>query len=215
MVNGKVYVGQTINSLADRWSKHKYTPGCKYLKNAIKKYGSDKFTIKLITITNTQECADHWERHFIKHYRSTNRKKGYNIRSGGHAGSAISDQTKILISKKNRGEGNGQTKLSEADVIAIRQDPRAQHKIAKDYGVGRGTIEDIKHNRTWSYLTTPLVKINHQHEGKLTDEQRLAIAMDTRFAEDIAKDYNITRPTVSRIKKSTPGAHIHKKGYHR
>ena len=57
----------------------------------------------------------------------------------------------------NSGEKNGQSRLTEKEVIDIRVDLRSQHTIANEYGVSRSTIADIKCNRTWKYLKTPLI----------------------------------------------------------
>ncbi len=43
-------------------------------------------------------------------------------------------------------------KLSEREARAIRSDARKHHIIAADYGVGRLTVWNIKHGRTWKQL---------------------------------------------------------------
>jgi group I intron endonuclease len=54
-LNGKIYVGQTIKSLEDRFQKHCCGTSAKdkyhfnmAIKKAIRKYGKDNFTIELI-----------------------------------------------------------------------------------------------------------------------------------------------------------------------
>lgn len=51
-----------------------------------------------------------------------------------------------------RGERNSQTKLTEAQVRAIRADKRPQPMIASDYGVSQASISDIKCFRTWKHI---------------------------------------------------------------
>jgi group I intron endonuclease len=160
--NGKVYIGQTTKPLQERFVKHCNSKSCKHLRNAIDKYGKDNFTIELLTVCGMQETTDYWERYFIKRYQSNNRKIGYNIRGGGKDGSTISQESRDIISRKNRGSGNGQSKLTEKIVNLIRLDDRSEPQIAKTYGVSRSTVGDIKHKRIWKHLTTPITKTNHQ-----------------------------------------------------
>lgn len=50
------------------------------------------------------------------------------------------------------GERNGQSKLTEKQVRAIRKDSRSLRKIAEDYGVNNTLIGKIKRRERWSYL---------------------------------------------------------------
>lgn len=61
---------------------------------------------------------------------------------------------KIAHGTSNRGANNGQSKLSESDVIAILADPRIHREIAVDYNVGRRTIDRIKRGESWSWLSS-------------------------------------------------------------
>lgn len=47
---------------------------------------------------------------------------------------------------------HGPDKLKVRDVISIRADPRVHHDIAKDYGVSRTTITNIKNRRQWAHI---------------------------------------------------------------
>lgn len=48
------------------------------------------------------------------------------------------------------GENAGRAKLTPSQVIAIRDDPREQREIAKDYGVCKSTIGYLKRGESWS-----------------------------------------------------------------
>ena len=50
------------------------------------------------------------------------------------------------------GEKNYNCKLTEKDVLAIREDNRFQKIIAKDYGVRQAEISSIKLKKRWKYL---------------------------------------------------------------
>lgn len=52
-----------------------------------------------------------------------------------------------------RGHKNVNNKLSPDDVLAIYRDTRKHVEIARDYGVHKSRISNIKTGRSWSYLT--------------------------------------------------------------
>ena len=55
-------------------------------------------------------------------------------------------------SKKNDGTNNGMSKLTEADVRAIRQDNRSSYAIAPDYGVNHCTVWNVKAGKSWKHI---------------------------------------------------------------
>lgn len=89
-VNGKIYVGQTVKTLEERFQKHCWgtTNKDKYhlnmaIKKAIRKYGKENFTIELIEEVETDKL-DEREVYWISFYDSYN--KGYNCTLGGQNG---------------------------------------------------------------------------------------------------------------------------------
>lgn len=132
VVNGKQYVGQSWNPLHRRWLNHCTNKGCIRLYNAIHKYGRDKFTISLLTITHTQETADYWEAHFIRKFNTIN--SGYNIREGGSRGK-VSDSTKKKMSAWQIGR-----KLSDehkANVSKARMGMKPSEETRKKLSIAR------------------------------------------------------------------------------
>jgi len=77
IINKKVYIGQTKTSLKRRFKQHLKQTVCKKLSNAIKKYGSENFTIECIEEVNCPKLLDEREEYWIKYYNSV--KNGYNI----------------------------------------------------------------------------------------------------------------------------------------
>lgn len=51
-----------------------------------------------------------------------------------------------------RGGRNHSTKLTEADVLAIRKSPEPYSLIAERYGIWKGTAYEIKTRRSWKWL---------------------------------------------------------------
>jgi hypothetical protein len=51
-----------------------------------------------------------------------------------------------------RGESNINSKLTEADIRAIRSDIRGDRAVARDYGVRHSLIWAIKQGKTWKHV---------------------------------------------------------------
>lgn len=102
LTNGKVYIGQTINTLAYRQSQHirdARNPKRKniHFHNAICKYGADNFVFEEIDFAETQEELNEKEIYWIAFYHSNERDFGYNEDSGGKSGGVKSEMTKRKI----------------------------------------------------------------------------------------------------------------------
>ncbi|MHA1376114.1 MAG: hypothetical protein ACTSR7_17700 [Promethearchaeota archaeon] len=113
--NKKVYVGQTTLTIEQEWGEivqkantlrkkrqnhpNQYIPA-RYILNAIAKYGSDVWDLKLIDIAFDKSELDCKERYYIVDvYDSINPKKGYNLTTGGRTGGRLSSETKKRVSK--------------------------------------------------------------------------------------------------------------------
>lgn len=91
--NGKKYIGQTTLSLAQRAQKGEGYKRSPYIYNAIKKYGWENISKKVI-LCNSVEEMDTLEVELIAKYNTTNRQYGYNLDSGGHIGHHLAEETK-------------------------------------------------------------------------------------------------------------------------
>jgi len=84
-INNKVYIGQTRNSVNQRWSEHlrhaKY--GNQVINRAMRKHGVDKFYVETLEICNVK-VLDEREIYYIDLYDSTDKSKGYNVSIGGN-----------------------------------------------------------------------------------------------------------------------------------
>ena len=61
-INGKVYIGQTIQPLKKRWNLHRAKKsGCPALTRAFEKYGKDNFDICIIDHAHAREELDNKE----------------------------------------------------------------------------------------------------------------------------------------------------------
>ena len=103
LVNGKKYIGQRKFG-----QREPYLGSGIALKRAIKKYGPENFSKRIICECETKEELDRMEIHYIAEANAVESKEYYNIVSGGGstAGYKHSDETrnKMSISSSNRSE---------------------------------------------------------------------------------------------------------------
>lgn len=102
LLDGKIYVGQTINHL-ERERFHFYSLKGKYhhnehLQNAYNKNGRENFKYTILSWAKSKEELDYQEKYFISKYNTLNRKNGYNFKNGGGNG-APHQETREKISK--------------------------------------------------------------------------------------------------------------------
>ena len=82
--NNKVYIGQTRTSIEQRWKEHlRDSKRCKYtLYNAMRKYGIENFYVEQLDVCDVN-MLDEMEISYIKKFKSTDDRYGYNISTGG------------------------------------------------------------------------------------------------------------------------------------
>lgn len=69
--------------------------------------------------------------------------------AGSHRANALDRYAKGRTAK---GEGNGNSVLTEAEVLAIRSSPLSIRKAAKVFGVSSRTIMLIRQRKAWKHL---------------------------------------------------------------
>jgi hypothetical protein len=70
----------------------------------------------------------------------------------GTHGDNMKDMVKKGRSAKCVGENHSQTTLTNKQVLAIRDDSRVQHIVAKDYGIKQQAVSNIKLRKTWQHI---------------------------------------------------------------
>lgn len=111
IINGKIYIGQTIRSVEHRWAHHirdaynasREDYNCKFHR-AIRKYGSENFIVTHIEICDNS-LLDEREIFWIAHYNTFNTSHGYNNTSGGGS-FTMSDEARRRIGDSKRGDKN-------------------------------------------------------------------------------------------------------------
>lgn len=114
LVNDKIYIGKTMDTLPNRFSKHKYD-AINYpdkfspLHNAMRKYGVENFKIEPVEECEDEILSDR-EVYWIKYYNSyEDREIGYNATPGGEGNPKYDKE--IFLSLWDR--GYSQTKIAE------------------------------------------------------------------------------------------------------
>lgn len=114
--SGKRYIGITsMNPPEKRWLNGKGYQNQIFYR-AIKKYGWDNFNHEILFVGLTKEEAGQKETELIAYYNSDNSNYGYNVEHGGNSIGKMSEETKIKISKINKGRFVGR-KLSEQWIL--------------------------------------------------------------------------------------------------
>ena len=97
-INNKIYVGQTCQTLQERWgSKGSGYKTCTKFKNAINKYGWDNFEHIIIEEVYSPEEADEREKYWINYYNSV--ENGYNLSYGGGSLHSFSNEHKTNLQR--------------------------------------------------------------------------------------------------------------------
>lgn len=106
LINDKIYIGQTIESLSKRWRRHTWVSTKKRnamaITSAIIKYGQENFIIEQIDTAENIEDLNIKEEYYIKYYNSIS-PNGYNIKYGGN-NRKLSEETKLKIGISNKGK---------------------------------------------------------------------------------------------------------------
>lgn len=87
LINEKIYIGQTVKSLEERWYEHirwgKNNDLNHHLYSSMRKYGAENFKIEELLKCYSQKDLDFFEDYYIVVYDTMNPEKGYNKMRGG------------------------------------------------------------------------------------------------------------------------------------
>ena len=132
-INGKVYIGQTIQTLGRRWKKHvRYSENNSKtaIHNAIRKYGPENFTIEEIDGANSLSELNYLETHYIYKHESL-APNGYNLKIGG-SNSLYTDEAKAKMSKSHTGKKlskEHRNNISKSVIKFFKENPETANKV--------------------------------------------------------------------------------------
>lgn len=181
LVNGKVYIGQTIH-----WQVKSYLGSGVALCEAVKKYGRKKFKRKILKVCYNQKQLDAWEMIMIRKYNSTDKSIGYNVLSGTanefgcgspaklpevreklrkkQLGKKLSEETRKKISLGNKGKTSPMKGKKLSDETRLKM--KLAH-IGKHTGANNGMYGGKHHTEEWRKKHSEVMKgRKHTEETK-------------------------------------------------
>ena len=204
-IDGKIYIGQTVRSMRERWLQHCRQKDCRYLGNAIKKYGKDAFEVKILTRCNNIQEMNHREEYYIKLF-NTIAPNGYNLLHGGNnrrhheetkkklkkaiTGHRHSDQTKIKMSIAQKGKHH-----TEITKIKMRK-PRSDEF--------RKNLSLLKKGKSLSEYHKSRIRENHWSKKGLPGNRKGVILCEEirRKMSTSHKGHIISEETRAKISKA-------------
>lgn len=100
--------------------------------------------------------------------------------------------------RSSQGERNGQSVLTEADVLAIRADPRGLSDIGRAFGVTPTMISHIKKRIAWAYLPGEIVA---SRRFKVTPALLAEIRRATGTHAEISRRVGLSAVMVGKIRR--------------
>jgi group I intron endonuclease len=216
-INGKVYIGRTIQPLAHRWQQHvqdvrRYTFP---LHNAIRKYGTDGFTAEVVHHAKTREELRKMETFFIILHQSHKPENGYNMTLGGDGGEVPNAATRVKMSRAHKGKKSSPEANVKRSARMIDFYANPEHrKQTGIYGLGREVSRETRDKIGQSNLgknkdkhpsPETLVKMRLAQLGrKRTPEQCINVKAAAQNRRQISAEAHQRMSLAARKRKRTP-----------
>ena len=177
-INGKSYIGQTIQNVKERFYQHCATKCSQAILNmvihkAINKYGKSNFTIEVIEEVESTNLNDR-ERYWIKYYNSYN--NGYNATKGG--------QDKIKMFKN----------LDAESIIKKYKSGKALREIGRNFNVDKQTIKDLLVRNNINLRTTRTYKLSQKDREDIIKDLSLGLSR-----KEIISKWHISKGYLSQL----------------
>lgn len=177
-INGKSYIGQTIQNVKERFYQHCATKCSKAvldmaIHRAIKKYGKSNFTVEVIEEVDSTNLNDR-ERYWIKYYDSYN--NGYNSTKGGQ---------------------DGCKPFKDLDVESIIKEyntGKSLRTLGTIFKVDKQTIKDLLIRHNVKLRTTRTYKLSQEDREEILEEFTSGLSR-----KEIMKKWNISKSYVSQL----------------
>ena len=205
LINGKVYVGQTIDyrrrrighlSALKLGNHHN-----KYLQSSYTKYGVNNFEMKLIKSCSKSELND-LEKHYIQELDCLHDAQGYNILIGGNENMIFTDAIREKLSLSRRGEKNHNADISNEEaeqIILMLLNNEDVNEISSKLGVSVHTVYNLLHNRSYTDIM-PDVREELKKIKKTNDKRKINTAvkmyLEGYSQNEVSKKIKISRNTL-------------------
>lgn len=158
-INGKSYIGQTIQNVKERFYQHCATKCSQAILNmvihkAINKYGKSNFTIEVIEEVESTNLNDR-ERYWIRYYDSYN--NGYNSTEGGQDG--------IKLFKN----------LDTESIVREYKSGKSLREIGRLFNVDKQTIKDLLVRNNINLRTTRTYKLSQKDREDIIKDLSLGL----------------------------------------
>lgn len=159
-INGKSYIGQTIQNVKERFYQHCATKCNQAVLNmvihkAINKYGKSNFTVEVIEEVESTNLNDR-ERYWIKYYDSYN--NGCNSTKGGQDG--------IKLFKN----------LDTKSIVREYKSGKSLREIGRLFNVDKQTIKDLLVRNNISLRTTRTYKLSQKDREDIIKDLSLGLS---------------------------------------
>ena len=177
-VNSKVYVGKA-KDIYNRIQGHVYALRRKsknenrHLINAWFKYGEDSFEYFVIEeLEFDEEVLKTRELYWIDNYKSIDRKFGYNLRRDSSTQMFVHEETRLLMSKNNKGENNPNygNKWSEENKQAMSKFKKLQYENGEQVAIPENGKKGAEvRNKNWEKDPTLKEKMKKRVSESITE----------------------------------------------
>ena len=180
-LNSKVYIGQTIQTLRNRWYRH-CAKNCTSqaernmeIKRAILKYGKENFTVEAIEECDSKKLDDR-EKFYIRYFDSYH--NGYNSTEGGQHGA------KPLQTSEE----------TQKEVIELYKSGFSLRDIGKEYTIDKATVKGILKAYKISLRTSRTYKLSQE------DRERIIVRINNGISrKQIMEEYHISKSYLSQL----------------
>lgn len=172
-MNDKVYIGQTTGTLRRRKSLHLSSAqrgDGYYFQRALKKYGKNNFKWATIDFAYSKRTLDRKEKYWIKEYKSTNSKYGYNLMDGGGSGGIPNEVTRKKLSIANKGQKRSKEFCEKSRLRNLGWKPSKEAKEKNRLAhLGRHHTEEAKKKLSQRIKGHP---VSEETKKKISDAQK-------------------------------------------
>ena len=178
-LNGKQYVGQTVNSLKYRLQRHGWASSSKHMpiSAAMQKYGKENFTAEILCECTSQIELNEKEK-FWATKLSTFAPNGYNLFAGDGYGSASPEMKRLISEGRKRGgyRHSDETKkrMSKAHT-GIKVSPEANKKRSEAMK-GRKPSYLVKRGKTCCFIDPLGQEVTFTNIGAFSKAHGLSIS---------------------------------------
>lgn len=177
--SGKRYIGITKQKPEQRWGKGRNYKSNSYFTSAINKYGWNNFKHEILFEVESLAEAKELEIQLIAHYKSDERKYGYNISKGG-------DPCNLGLGEEGRRKNRRKYEreyFSDPNNRKRRRAWEREHSKSQEFKDRRNAYNKTDARR--QHRTEYMRKYRETHKEKMAEINRKAYLKRTRKLEEV------------------------------